>query len=338
MAKPTAPSVLQRASKARTEANQAFKHDLGRRLQDQGRILSADDLSGMYDAGRLLFTTMGGVARPLTVDDLKQFRHQSRQLGKKYRGGITPKQVIDLSLAEDRERANKQIRAAIPVSAKGGVLHFQTNAGPGSDKQRHHVYVELLNYGAAVASPKQADKIVKEMLAGPVKFDCDCGRHTFWFRYVATIGRYNYGRAEDGYPKIRNPQLHGVACKHVLRVMQLLTGSPTFRGYAAKMVEQGRKTLQPERKDTAAKDMKAMAEALKGESWRQRAIRTSEQKRKPKPVADVQAKVVAKVKAKAARDTKGAMKTVEANAKKLLQLGAINQTQYDAMMQALRHA
>jgi hypothetical protein len=28
------------------------------------------------------------------------------------------------------------------------------------------------------------------------------------------------GRIEPGFPKIRNPQLQGVACKHILRVMQ----------------------------------------------------------------------------------------------------------------------
>lgn len=338
---PLSEQVMLNARNARKDARQAFQSDLHRR-QQATTILNPDELAGYYDASRLLFTTMGGQVRPITADDLQQFAHNARQLGKKYRGGITPKQVIDLSLADDRQRANEQIRTVMPVSNKAGVVHFQTNAGPDSNVQRHHVYVELLNFNAAVASPKPADKIVRELLKGPVRFDCDCGRHTFWFRYIATIGRYNYGRNETGYPKIRNPKLHGVACKHVLRVMGLLAQSPTFRGYTQRMIEAARFNLEVKRKDTTVKDMKALAEALQGEDWRQRKIRTSDEKRasqgRPKPLADVQAKAATKAKVRAAKSAQSATRALEANAKKLLQLGAINQAQYNAMMQALQHA
>ncbi len=71
-------------------------------------------------------------------------------------------------------------------------------------------------------APKQvANWLRKQKLA----FDCDCGRHRYFLRYVATIGGFAAGRQEWGYPKIRNPGLKGVACKHVLRVMAELESS-----------------------------------------------------------------------------------------------------------------
>lgn len=215
-------------AKAQKELRERLQQDLNERLAAQ-TILNPDEVAGDYDFKRLLFTTLGGVARPLTLDDLQAFRASARQLGNKYKGGIRAKQVIDLSLPEDRKRANEQIRQAIPVTYRGGRVQFQTNAGPDSNQTRHQVIVELLNYDAAVASPKPPMKIVGEMLSGPIKIECDCGRWRYWYRYIATVGKYNAGRNETGFPKIRNPQLHGVACKHILRVMQLVNQSPTFK-------------------------------------------------------------------------------------------------------------
>lgn len=283
--KPTRPDFVQTAAKSGKEARESFQFDLQRRLNDQQAILSADDLSGLYEPGRGLFTTIDGKPRILTLDDLLAFRAAVRDLknrhkGKQYRGGIKPKQVIDLSLPIDRERAQKEIRQASPVASKGGTVHFQTSAGPNSNTQRHHVYVQFLNYDAAVASPADPGRIVKEMLTGNVKFDCDCGRHTFWYRFIATIGGFNYGRQEDGYPKVRNPKLRGVACKHVLRVMAMIGQSPTFKQYAVRMIENGRKSLSADKRNTVkVADMEKFAEQLKKESWRQRAVKSTDEKR-----------------------------------------------------------
>lgn len=282
--KPGRSPVIQAANRSGKEAREAFLFDLNRRLADQGKILSADDLSGLYDPKRQLFTTIDGQPRPLTFNDLQVFRAavqdlRKRHRGKAFRGGIKPKQVIDLSRLEDRERARQQIKTAIPVSNRGGVIHFQTNAGPDSDKTRHHVYVELLDYNAAVASPTPPDKIAKDIVNGNIRFDCDCGRHTFWYRFIATIGGYNYGRAEDGFPRVRNPKLYGVACKHVLRVMALLTQSPTMRGYVAKMIERGRAELDAKMKVVTVKEMQDLTEQMKREGSRQKQIKTTEEKR-----------------------------------------------------------
>lgn len=311
-------------------------------------ILNPDEVWGDYDFGRMLFTTLGGSPRPLTVDDLKQFRYQSQQLGKKFKGGIKAKQVIDASLPVDRERANKQITMAMPVNHRAGTVHFQTNAGPDSDKQRHHVYVEFLNFSAAVASPKPADKIVGEVLKGYVKLECDCGRWRFWFRYVATIGRYNQGRPETGYPKIRNPNLHGVACKHILRVMQLSTASPTFKHYMVRMIEQARQSMQVKTKAVTVKEMADFHEKMRKEKSRTRKVLTTEEKQKARGYTpkerkarekfkkDVESKV-AKRDSRTAKKVDQAAKQIIANAAFLLKNGAIDKAMHDAMVNAVRN-
>lgn len=204
-------------------------------------ILDPMDVAGEYDAKRLLVTTLGGQVRPITLDDLRTFSENARKLGKRFKGGITAKGIIDLSLQVDRDRANTEIRTAVVMRAQTGVLQFITNAGPDSDVNRHHVHVEFPAFKAFAASPQKPDKLARAMLDGPLRFDCDCGRHRYWFRYIATKGGFNHGRAEVGYPKIRNPMLAGVACKHVLRVMQAVVKDANVRAQAARMIASAQK-------------------------------------------------------------------------------------------------
>ncbi len=210
--------------------------------------------SGQWDAAKVLYTTLGnrtGEAARITADDLATFRH-NMQLAKKQAGfsgkGITARQVIDLASStplkyvrsqpggahSDIDKARKEITMGVPVSARHDTVRFITNTGPGSKVNRHHVTIQLLGFRDAVDSitaagddPTAPRKAADKMRKAGLKFDCSCERHTFFLRYVATIGGFNAGRDETGYPKIRNPGLMGVACKHVLRVMTELESSGT---------------------------------------------------------------------------------------------------------------
>ncbi|EPA1084307.1 phage tail protein, partial [Escherichia coli] len=54
-------------------------------------------------------------------------------------------------------------------------------------------------------------------------FDCDCGRHQYWYRYIATAGNFALAPPKEyAFPKIRNPNLKGIACKHVIHAMTRL--------------------------------------------------------------------------------------------------------------------
>jgi hypothetical protein len=237
-------------------------------------IINARDIQGFYDVGRALKTTLGGVNRDLTLEDLKAFQANINTLKenkKLTRHGITARQIIDLGSEKvsgkesDLKRANTQITMSLPVSfvntKDGGLVRFLTNASKDSKDTRHHVEVEFITFinfvtGAQGDYKQAALKLCRE----PLKFNCDCGRHRYWFRYVATIGQFNYGRDELGYPKIRNPGLLGVACKHVLRVMETIESSIVVTNFLAKAIEKavlsGKanfRTTQKEAEEQAAK-------------------------------------------------------------------------------------
>lgn len=247
------------------ESGKRFKEDARQRkaAEDapQSRILTKQQLQqGEWDASRVLMTTLNGELRPIGPSDLAAFRRNMELARKRFKGGdgITARQVIDLAssspvrynvplsgIKSDIDKARREITRAIPVSAASGMLRFVTNAGDGSKVTRHHVTVVLHAFGEAgrkLASKEAKDRQTPKQVANWVRkqklaFECDCERFRYFFRYVATIGGFAAGRQEWGYPKIRNPDLKGVACKHVLRVMTELEGSNTVLTFLTKHME-----------------------------------------------------------------------------------------------------
>jgi hypothetical protein len=267
------------AAKLQAQARQHQKAGVIQRETSQV-ILAPDDVAGAYDAARVLFTTLGGKPRPITRDDLLAFQASAKLLGKRFKGGVTAKQVIDLSIPAARRRAEQQIHTGFPVTSTGGRVKFQTNAGPDSHSSHHMVTIEFMNFDACVVSPVAPKDIVKQMLAGPIKIDCDCEDWRYRLRYIATKGKYAAGPwFESGFPKITNPLLHGVGCKHVLRIAKLIDSSPTFKMHAIGLLAKARQHVERKVANTHVKDMKKFADALKKENSRQKSLKTSEEKR-----------------------------------------------------------
>src|SRR5690606_28569763 len=101
--KKTPPEVLIPGRNVRSQSKKAFAAEIAKRRQDQSNpnntLLSPDEIAGDYLLSRGLFTTLGGSARPITIDDLKTFSANVRSLkesakGKKMLGGIKAKQII----------------------------------------------------------------------------------------------------------------------------------------------------------------------------------------------------------------------------------------------------
>ena len=221
--------------------------DRGRKIPRPMFLRPEDIAKGVdYDVEKVLYTTLGQQKgeppRRITRDDILAFQDNILLLKDQYKKGITVQNIINLSLQDDIDRANQQIYMSVPISRKSGLVHFLTNAGPDSKVQNHHVEVEFANFNSVVFDiKKEAVNTVKNRIAnGKIKFECDCERHTFWYRYMATIGGYGLGRQEGGFPKVRNPHLSGVACKHVLRGAQWII-SPAGIQYLKKQVEADRK-------------------------------------------------------------------------------------------------
>ncbi|WP_336040688.1 hypothetical protein [Acinetobacter calcoaceticus] len=240
------------------KALEGLKEDKNRRnlaeKNDESKpvFLRPNDVNGEYDFKRALKTTLGGLElRLITLQDIQAFQQNIETIGALYKGGITMPQIISLSRHEDIERANKEIHVAMPVSRRAGTVTFVTNAGPNSKKFNHLVNIEFLAYDSVVLSPeKEKGSTVKNRLAnGKVKIECDCERFTFWYRYIATLGNFVHGRKEAGFPKERNPDLTGIACKHILRTVQFCR-SPLGQRYLQMAIKKDR-TKQHGRRYTA---------------------------------------------------------------------------------------
>lgn len=354
------PEILLPGRNARAQSRREFAAEIAKRRADQAdpnnTLLSPDEVAGNYILERGLFTSLGGVPRPLTLDDLRVFAGNVRDLKMKaakakMRGGIRAKQVIDKSWPADRERAHKDIKTAHPthyqaITEGGGqgtslMVHFVTNAGPDSKYSHHNVNVQFLDFGAAVASPVEPAKIVKELTGGRLKFECSCPRFKYFFRYVCTQAEIVAGRAELAFPKITNPRLTGISCKHGLRVMQMVDSSPTFRAYMVKVIKKFREDIEHVEGVERADDLREFMTKQRKENWRQRAVRTTEQKRAARGPAARQRdrereKAIRKERQAMERNRKQAVATIERNARQLLAIGAISQQQFDQMMQAAR--
>jgi len=216
-----------------------------RQRQGADGILGPDVVGARngISTAKLLQTTLGGSLRAITAGDLKVFKARAKALGKQYREGMSARDIIDQSTPGDRERARDQIRTAIPTRLTAGAVLFTTSAGPGSKVTRHLVNLVWPGYGAAVSWPGTPLQAAKMLTDQPLKFDCDCEHHRYRHRYIATALGANSGRAEPGYPKLTNPTLIGVACKHVLRTLASLE-SALVRARLAEMIAADRKRLE----------------------------------------------------------------------------------------------
>ena len=213
-------------------------------------FLRPTDIAGDYDFKRALRTTLGmpeGETRIMTQADLKAFAANIEQMQQAYKGGITVDQVISLSNGDDIDRANKQIHVALPERRKNNVVHFITNASRKDDKRNknspdfYNVNVEFLAFNELVFHPDRikGTTVQNRLSKGKVRFECNCGRFQFWFRYLNTVAGTVYGRKEGGFPKNRNPNMTGIACKHILRVMHFIKSQPG-RHYLSTALEQER--------------------------------------------------------------------------------------------------
>lgn len=247
-------------------------------------FLRIEDISGDYDVKRALMTTLSAKAdakpRLITLEDLEAFRKNIDALAQNYRGGITPEQVISLSLQDDIDRANKQIHSAVPYRRKAGTVQFITNASSNSEDTVHYVNVEYLGFSRVVFDTNKTSTFsVKNLVAnGNVKFECDCGRYKYWLRYLNSIAGTTLGRIEPGFPKLRNPQLQGIACKHILRVMQW-SRSAAGVGYLEYEIKNDRKkqhgTVSRVKKDDITR---MLAEQIVGQNKKRNHIEPKVQK------------------------------------------------------------
>lgn len=245
---------LGKVRNAGAEARALAQADEGRRV-GAANILSPNQVASgaKWTPAKVLEKTLGTSAVlmgqqsvALSAKQIQAFKGNIKTVQANFRGGITAQQVLDFSAHIDKQRAQKEIRVSMPVQAKAGRVQFLTNASLKYKETKHYVTVEFMSYEAAVAGAQGSPLTMARWLRQePLKFDCDCGRHTFFYRYISTIGAFNAGRPETGYPKVTNANLTGVACKHVVRTMAEIAQGAHVTAFLSRLIEKGRAAGRP---------------------------------------------------------------------------------------------
>jgi hypothetical protein len=168
-----------------------------------------------------------GMRLTYTLADLQRLAREADARAKDFGGGGRGAPIPKLLAASrqiDIDRANNRVSDGTGISRsnlfaiRGDTLHFRVTASESSKDQYHQVRIRIEGWDQAITSLKPYAMTAKEIATtGRVSFDCDCGRHQFWYRYIATIGGFALKPVELALPKIRNPKLDGACCKHTLK-------------------------------------------------------------------------------------------------------------------------
>lgn len=189
-------------------------------------------------AGRTIIAKDGFLT--LTLRDLKALVAAQKRKLKKYQSN---KGVPLLLLEKSSDRADiqrsKGVHSATLFRIDKNLLFFQVS---GNSKPRYLVKIRLEDWETAVMSPILPLVAARMTATGRLSIECPCGRHQYWYRYLATIGGFAIDPLEQDFPKIRNPGLTGCCCKHVLKVLRVLK-SNTIHAVLAKELERQRKNV-----------------------------------------------------------------------------------------------
>lgn len=304
------------------------------------------------DANGMLELTFGqdkrGLYETLSDADLKQFAQNINNAAENFKGGITPQQVIDWSLPADRERANKEIFLAFAIKRQGDTVKYVTNASKQSKDKQHYVSVQFLGYLPLLTGAKSmgAAAIKTAVTGGKVRVTCDCGRWQYHgYNYMAGLGNYQLGQKETRYPFIKNRQLVGLACKHILRVMHVIT-SPTGAQYWVNQAKKDREATNSNNsgdKPTAAQQAAEIQRQLDTAHHLRNQVTASQDKagyadrqRKQAEKAQKKAEAFAKRQAAAQAKKSAGRQAAIARYDAMLKSKAITRAEYNLLMKGLK--
>lgn len=175
-----------------------------------------------------------------TVDDLKRFDKLRKQYRKRGGGlpGVTYAEMAAKSAetrvdrASGRAKDRRNVRSAQLLKLRANVATIKVKASDISDHQHHKVDIRFEEWDALMGDADGSDRgyasAARKACAGRMSINCSCGDHQYRYRYMATLGNYCLSPPKEfAYPKITNPNLTGLACKHVLLAATMLQ-SPTW--------------------------------------------------------------------------------------------------------------
>ncbi|PHM51590.1 phage tail protein [Xenorhabdus hominickii] len=203
-----------------------------RRRRKKGRLLTPALLKNKkFDDVIALGNKRDGTL--FTQEDLRAFEKNRQKVRAGFNtptAGITYTQLIANCTRIDVKRANNTVDdgSGIKTASFIGMEHntaiIRVTASDKSDDKHHRVKIRFEEWDTALddlsEKEKNTSRVVRQLCAGRLSLNCDCGRHKYWYRYIATAGNFAISPPKEYiYPKIRNPNLKGVACKHVIHAM-----------------------------------------------------------------------------------------------------------------------
>jgi hypothetical protein len=155
-----------------------------------------------------------------------QFKEAERgvEVGALLRASRVPVDIDGIRRGATDISKAKGIRNATLFQLRNHVLFFRvTSSGQNPRHTHYEVRIRLEDWQREMVRRTGAYIVpAQKACRGRVSFDCACGRHQYWFRYLATIGGFALDPLEHGFPKIRNPRLLGCACKHVIKAVAVM--------------------------------------------------------------------------------------------------------------------
>lgn len=177
-----------------------------------------------------------------TIEDLKRFVAANERAQRNFRREVRGVPLMQLEKSSDPAdiQRSRNVRSAMLYKINKNLLYFSVS---GNIKPHYQVRVRLEDWDVALHSTALPLVSARTAATGRISFDCSCGRHQFWYRYLTSIGGFDVNPPkEQDFPKIRNPGLKGCCCKHVLKVLRVLK-SNTVHAVLAKEIERQSATI-----------------------------------------------------------------------------------------------
>lgn len=194
------------------------------------------------ETGLVLAYGRKGKTVEFSLDDLKRFVEANAQAQKNFRQAVRGVPLAQLERSSDKKdiERSRNVKSARLFRINKNLLSFRVT---GNIKSFYLVRVRLEDWNLAIHSTLNPFISARMAATGRLSFDCACGRHQYWYRYLTNIGGFDVNPPkEQDFPKIRNPGLTGCCCKHVLKVLRVLK-SNTIHAILAREIERQSATI-----------------------------------------------------------------------------------------------
>lgn len=140
-----------------------------------------------------------------------------------FQRGITIKTAMDKSLEKDKNRCRLHLKAISIGHVGDGAFSFNVQSSGISPEPSYVTTIHFFNlkktlFKSGKITDRKLDKILEK---SKIKIECRCKHFTYRLRYIATLGKWVYGRHETRFPRITNKHIKGICCKHLIRTLQM---------------------------------------------------------------------------------------------------------------------